>query len=103
MSALHRRFGGSTFALPLSALLASLLTVPPRVASQEIAADQRERDEQVRVPRQKVLMRATAELAFSEITRQEKGKEKATSEGDLNRNPGGEWLFSIFRDMVSAS
>lgn len=75
--------------------------MPSRATSQEIAADQRERDEQIRVPRQKVLMRATAELAFSEITRQDKGKEKAANEGESGRNPGGEWLYAIFRDMVS--
>ena len=52
-------------------------------------------------------MRVIAELALVELTRQEKGKAKATS-GSMEgldvaaaSSPGHEWLYSVLRDMVS--
>jgi regulator of nonsense transcripts 2 len=84
----------------------SQLAVPSRTALQALPAEQREREEQGRVIRQKILMRAVAELALVELTRLDKGKEKATAGGaDASMTgpacPGGEWLYMALRDMVS--
>ncbi|UZJ53432.1 hypothetical protein CBS101457_002752 [Exobasidium rhododendri] len=106
LSALHRRFGGERFAIPLSQLLSSYLAVPTRIALQVLPADQRERDEQARVPRQKIMMRVVAELALVELTRQEKGKAKATTEKTEASSPtpassSQEWLYLVLRDMLA--
>lgn len=75
------------------------------MALQALPAEQRERDEQARVPKQKTLIRAAAELALVELPRLDKGKDKATAEStDASTfGPtymGGEWLYAVLKDMV---
>jgi len=82
--------------------------MPSRTTLAALPAEQRERDEQARVNKQKVLFRVSAEAAILEIigetikpdkkvavpiVEKEKEKEEFT--------PGCEWFYNRLRDLVS--
>ncbi|MCO5565609.1 hypothetical protein L7F22_019283 [Adiantum nelumboides] len=99
LASLHARFSPSLFAQPLSVMLASQLVMPSKVALQAMSADQREKEEQTRVQKQRIMFKAAAELAITELVRQEKGKSKADSQDDPEY-PGQDWLFTMLKDLL---
>ncbi|PWN31703.1 ARM repeat-containing protein [Meira miltonrushii] len=99
LGSLHARFATSLFAQPLSTMLASQLVMPSRVTLQAMSADQREKEEQTRVQKQRIMFKAAAELAITELIRQEKGKSKADPQDDPEY-PGQEWLFTMLKDLL---
>jgi regulator of nonsense transcripts 2 len=58
--------------------------------------EQKERDEAVRIARQKALIRVAAESAMVEIIRTDASVKEA-KEG----TPGLEWLYAVVKDLVS--
>lgn len=95
VSALHARFTPEAFALPLSALLASQLAPPNKSVLAAQLADAREREEAVRIARQKVLLRAAAELALVQVLR--------STSASAADDAGTTWLYGIVRELVSVS
>ncbi|CEH12145.1 Nonsense-mediated mRNA decay 2 protein [Ceraceosorus bombacis] len=93
VSALHTRFAPDAFALPLSALLASQLAPPNKTALAAQLPEARERDESSRLARQKVLLRAAAELSLVQVLR-------GSSSTDTS-DAGMIWLFGVVKELFS--
>lgn len=80
--------------------------MPSRAALSALPTEQREREEQSRVTRQKVLFRVSAEAALLEIVGEKLKQEKKieiTLEKEVQEpfTPGCEWLYNRLRDLVS--
>jgi regulator of nonsense transcripts 2 len=104
ISLLHTRFDVDQFAKPLAGLITSQLATPTRAALQAVPQEQREKDEGVRVQKQKVLLRAAAELALVEVIRTDKGKARASALADTNgdhHSLGQEWLYLTLREFLA--
>lgn len=99
LGSLHARFSPALFAQPLSTMLAAQLIMPSRATLQAMPADQREKEEQTRVQKQRIMFKAAAELAITELVRQEKGKSKADPQDDPEY-PGQEWLYTMLKDLL---
>lgn len=89
ISALHRRFPTS-FTPPLLSGLAQGLVPPAKATLNALPQDQREKDENARVSRQRPLLRVYAELALVGILFDAPGRS------------GGETILKTIKDLVSA-
>lgn len=99
LASFHSRFSPSLFAQPLSIILASQLAMPSKNALQAMSTEQREKDEQVRIQKQRILLKAAAELSLTELIRNEKGKSKADQQENYEF-PGQEWLFTVLKELL---
>ncbi|WFD30650.1 mRNA decay protein [Malassezia sp. CBS 17886] len=99
MSALFVRFGGRTFGEPLAGAVATQLAPANRAALQELPAEQREKEENARIARQRVLVRSAAELALTGIVR---GAGDGDDRSSLDGASGHDWLFRRLRDLLAS-
>ncbi|KDQ21888.1 hypothetical protein BOTBODRAFT_50425 [Botryobasidium botryosum FD-172 SS1] len=88
ISALHRRFP-ATFTPALFSLLGNAMAPPARAALAALTPEQREREETLRVTRQRPLIRVCAELALVGIIR------------DGPNRSGGEWMMKTLKELLS--
>ena len=87
ISALHRRFP-TNFTPALIVALAGALVPTNKAALATMAPEQREKEEAVRVARQRPTIRVCAELALVGVIR------------DGPSRSGGEWIMKVLRDLV---
>lgn len=90
ISALHRRFPAS-FTPALVTTLGSALAPSNKAALAAMVPEQREKEETVRVTRQRPILRVCAELALVGVIR------------DSPTRSGGEWILKALRDLVCFS
>ncbi|CDR87348.1 related to NMD2-Nonsense-mediated mRNA decay protein 2 [Sporisorium scitamineum] len=89
LSAFHVRFGAQAFSSPLTTALEQVLAPANKTQNQNIASEQRERDEAARIARQKPLLRVAAELALVDAI------------GLSQDNCGASWLFALIRNLLA--
>jgi regulator of nonsense transcripts 2 len=87
ISALHRRFP-TEFTPALVTALGSALAPPNKAALATLAPEQREKEDSVRLTRQRPILRVCAELALVGVIR------------DSPTRSGGEWILKALRDLV---
>ncbi|TFK44796.1 transcription factor [Crucibulum laeve] len=88
ISSLHRRFP-STFTPALVSALASALSAPSRASLATLAPEQREKEDSVRVTRQRPILRICSELALVGIIK------------DAQDRSGGEWIMKVIKELLS--
>ncbi|KIK67319.1 hypothetical protein GYMLUDRAFT_156182 [Collybiopsis luxurians FD-317 M1] len=88
LSVLHRRFP-TTFTPSLVASLSSALSVPSRASLANLTQEQRDKEDSVRVTRQRPVLRISSELALVGVIRD-----------DPSRS-GGEWIMKALKEMLS--
>jgi regulator of nonsense transcripts 2 len=87
ISALHCRFP-KVYTPALVASLSSALATPSRASLSSLTQEQREREDSLRVSRQRPVLRVCSELALVGIIRDGPGRS------------GGEWIMKIIKEMV---
>ncbi|KAI6125708.1 ARM repeat-containing protein [Pisolithus croceorrhizus] len=85
---LHRRFP-TTFTPALVNLLSSSLAAPPRATLSTLTPDQREKEDAVRVSRQRPVLRVCSELALVGVIR------------DSPTRSGAEWIMRVIKELLS--
>ncbi|KAG0706099.1 ARM repeat-containing protein [Suillus ampliporus] len=88
ISALHRRFPAA-FTPPLVSSLSTALAAPSRAALSALPPEQREKEDSIRVSRQRPLLRVCSELALVGIIT------------DGQKRSGGEWIMKVLRELLS--
>ncbi|VDC06351.1 unnamed protein product [Peniophora sp. CBMAI 1063] len=88
ISALHRRFP-ATFTPAIISSLGAALAPTPKAALAAMSPEQREKEEQARVTRQRPVLRVCSELALVGIIRDAPGR------------AGGEWIMRALRELLS--
>ncbi|KAG6916674.1 hypothetical protein DXG01_005898 [Tephrocybe rancida] len=88
ISSLHQRFA-STFTPALLAALSTAIAAPNRAALNALAPEQREKDDNSRVTRQRPVVRVCSELALIGIIKDGPGRS------------GGEWIMKALRELLS--
>ena len=87
ISSLHRRFSNS-FTPTIVGLLHAALSPPPKSSLSGLTPEQREKEDNARVIRQRPVLRVCAELALVGIIR------------DAPERSGGEWMMKVIKDLV---
>ena len=87
ISAFHRRFPKS-FTPTVVSLLATTLAAPSRSALASLAPEQRDKEESMRIARQRPALRVCSELALVGIIR------------DAPERSGGEWVMKTLKELV---
>ncbi|KAF9465011.1 transcription factor [Collybia nuda] len=88
ISSLHRRFS-SNFTPALVSALSSAISAPNRAALSSLAAEQREKEDNIRVSRQRPVLRVCSELALVGIIKDAPGRS------------GGEWIMKSLKELLS--
>ncbi|KAH0589011.1 Nonsense-mediated mRNA decay protein 2 [Termitomyces sp. J132] len=88
ISSLHQRFA-ATFTPALLSTLSSAISAPNRAALNALTPEQREREENSRVIRQRPVVRVCSELALVGIIKDGPGKS------------GGEWMMKALKELLS--
>ncbi|OBZ67192.1 Regulator of nonsense transcripts UPF2 [Grifola frondosa] len=88
ISAMHRRFPKS-FTPALISSLSMTLTPPSRATLSAMSPEQREKEDTVRVSRQRPVLRVCSELALVGIIK------------DAPDRSGGDWIMKVVRDLLS--
>jgi regulator of nonsense transcripts 2 len=88
ISSLHRRFP-TIFTPALVSAMSSAISAPNRAALSSLAAEQREKEDNVRVTRQRPVLRVCSELALVGIIRDAPGRS------------GGEWIMKSLKELAS--
>ena len=90
ISALHCRFPNS-FTVTLVAILSSALSAPPRASLAALSPEQREKEDNARVTRQRPIIRVCSELALVGIIK------------DASDRSGAEWMMKMIKELVRSN
>lgn len=96
ISALHQRYGTEDFTVPLTEAVGAQLLPSNHSVLQELSVEQREKDESVRITRQRVLLRGATELALTGLAGSkvyELGVQGVTAMGHS-------WLLGVLHQLV---
>lgn len=88
ISALHHRFS-TTFTPALLSAISLAISAPNRAALAALAPEQREKEDTVRVTRQRPVLRVCSELALVGIIKDGPGRS------------GGEWMMKVLKELAS--
>lgn len=86
ISALHRRFP-EAYTAPLVSLLSNALA-PLRISNPSLSGEMKEREEGMRITRQRPLLRVASELALVRVITDGPGRS------------GGEWIMKTLKELV---
>lgn len=88
ISAIHRRFP-KAFTPALVSNLGSTMSPPSKAALANLTAEQKEKEDTIRIAKQRPILRICSELALVGIIR------------DSPERSGGEWIMKSMKELVS--